>query len=537
VLSVVTVLVSRWAFVQTKKAKLGKQWAQANFFVHGKPFSVSFLLVDVQESGAFVLTLRFDCGQFAPHSLFLFHENNRFRQAAVWLIQWRWFDRFILFLIIANSVTLGLTDYSLGSIDPNTMEPLASSTWRNQIPVSSEIIFLVLFTLEFMLKVIGRGFFMDKGSYLRDGWNWLDFVVVVSGLLSSIPNMPKVSMLRTLRVLRPLRSLTILPGMKMLVRSLLASIPPLMNVVVLLSFIFFVFGILGLQMWAGIMHSRCRLLEYPIRMSVSEVPLFLQMAHAAHASPTNTVAQVYMANVLTNATAYPRCVEAGLDDQDWTFESSPWHTPQDCVWPIDLTDTRLCSLDESGLHVCSPGTWCGSNYDRFGNPRFTHEGFMQSSNFVEELNFGFTNFDWFLGAFLTIFQAITMEGWVDILYQVCVFLHVAPRVAVLTPAWSDSRCHRATLACHLLRRVDVGRLVLFAEFDARSDLGLLLRPTQQRGQNESLERGRGSMDEESCCYQRTHAPSATICRKKPEPSVTLPLESRAVVSGELGEFT
>lgn len=66
-------------------------------------------------------------------------------------------------------------------------------------------------------------------------------------LLSTIPDMPSVSILRTLRVLRPLRSLTILPGMRTLVRSLLASIPPLMNVAVLLTFIFFVFGILGTQ--------------------------------------------------------------------------------------------------------------------------------------------------------------------------------------------------------------------------------------------------------------------------------------------------
>ena len=352
----------------------------------------------------------------------------------LWLVQWRWFDRFILVLIVLNSVTLGLTDYSLSAIDPSTMEPRADSSWRNevrttcedgrrwassragapQVPARIEIVFTVLFTLEFVLKVIGRGFFMDQGSYLRNGWNWLDFTVVVSGLLSEIPSIPSVSVLRTLRVLRPLRSLTILPGMKVLVASLLASIPPLMNVVVLLSFIFFVFGILGLQLWSGVLHSRCRLTEFPVAMASTEVPLFMVNSVA---STSNATAAAYIAQVVADREAYPWCAPA-LHDDSWTFSTSPWHTARECVWPIVVSDTLLCSPDESGLHTCGPGQWCGSNYDEFGNPRFAHEGFMNSGTFIKELNYGYTNFDWFAAAFLTIFQAITMEGWVDILYQI-----------------------------------------------------------------------------------------------------------------------
>jgi len=66
---------------------------------------------------------------------------------------------------------------------------------------------------------------------------------------------------------------------------------------------------------------------------------------------------------------------------------------------------------------------CGSNFDRFGNRRFISSnepyGFsrMNSGTFYESLNWGYTNFDTFFDAFLTMFQIITMEGWTDILYQ------------------------------------------------------------------------------------------------------------------------
>ncbi len=39
----------------------------------------------------------------------------------------------------------------------------------------------IVFILEFILKVIGMGFVLEEGTYLRDGWNKLDFIVVSVG--------------------------------------------------------------------------------------------------------------------------------------------------------------------------------------------------------------------------------------------------------------------------------------------------------------------------------------------------------------------
>ena len=43
---------------------------------------------------------------------------------------------------------------------------------------------------------------------------------------------------------------------------------------------------------------------------------------------------------------------------------------------------------------------------------------MESGTFISDLNYGYTKFDWVGGAFYTIFQCITLEGWIDIMYMV-----------------------------------------------------------------------------------------------------------------------
>ena len=41
------------------------------------------------------------------------------------------------------------------------------------------IIFTSIYTVEMIGKIIGLGFFAHKHAYLRDSWNWLDFIVVI----------------------------------------------------------------------------------------------------------------------------------------------------------------------------------------------------------------------------------------------------------------------------------------------------------------------------------------------------------------------
>jgi len=45
----------------------------------------------------------------------------------------------------------------------------------------AEYVFLAIFTIEAVLKIIAYGFVMHPGAYLRNGWNILDFVIVAVG--------------------------------------------------------------------------------------------------------------------------------------------------------------------------------------------------------------------------------------------------------------------------------------------------------------------------------------------------------------------
>ena len=129
---------------------------------------------------------------------------------------------------------------------------------------NSEPIFTALFTLEFLMKVIAYGFIIGKYTYLRDAWNWIDFIVVITSLFSSLPQFHNYSAFRTFRLLRPLRSLNSLQNMKILVSTLLKSLAQLGEIIVFAIFFFLIFSILGVSIWAGSIHYRCRETEFPV---------------------------------------------------------------------------------------------------------------------------------------------------------------------------------------------------------------------------------------------------------------------------------
>lgn len=80
-------------------------------------------------------------------------------------------------------------------------------------------VFLGIYTLEMFIKLVARGFFINSYTYLRDAWNWLDFVVILSAYVtialeqtggqSSLGNLQGI---RTFRVFRVLRTISIVPG-------------------------------------------------------------------------------------------------------------------------------------------------------------------------------------------------------------------------------------------------------------------------------------------------------------------------------------
>ena len=118
------------------------------------------------------------------------------------------------------------------------------------------------FCIECVFKIIAMGFIIGKGAYLKDTWNWLDFIVVVSSLLEQY--ISNVSFLRILRLFRPLRTLTSVRSMQILVEILFQSMMALGGIMGLAVFFFTIFAILGISQWRGLSHYRCRIDEFPV---------------------------------------------------------------------------------------------------------------------------------------------------------------------------------------------------------------------------------------------------------------------------------
>lgn len=147
-------------------------------------------------------------------------------------------------IILGNTIALALED-------PTVEQQSATLQLLN-------FVFLVVYTVEALIKIAGMGLIVEPGSYLRDRWNILDIVIVLTGwvelLLQSGINL---SALRALRILRPLRSISSIEGMKTIFKVLVSSMGPLLSTLAILFFFLLVFGIAGLQLWMGILRFRC----------------------------------------------------------------------------------------------------------------------------------------------------------------------------------------------------------------------------------------------------------------------------------------
>ena len=187
------------------------------------------------------------CAGLAPRTLGMLPQQSHVRRACIYAVKSRLFERLSLTLILANCVFLAM--------DSNA--PDFSRTHIGFVLGLAEWFFLVAFTIEMVLKILALGFISTPGSYLRDPWNVIDCIVVVMGWVSLHPKVSNVSAMRTVRVLRPLRTITGIEGMRMLVATLLSSLPMLFDVLILCAFLFLIFGVIGLQTFMGKLRQEC----------------------------------------------------------------------------------------------------------------------------------------------------------------------------------------------------------------------------------------------------------------------------------------
>uniref|UniRef100_A0A3Q2Y463 Ion transport domain-containing protein n=1 Tax=Hippocampus comes TaxID=109280 RepID=A0A3Q2Y463_HIPCM len=158
------------------------------------------------------------------------------------------FDHVVLVFIFLNCITIAL---ERPNIQPHSTERIFLGV--------SNYVFTVIFLAEMAIKVVALGFCFGKQSYLQSSWNVLDGVLVFVSLVDILVSLAYsggnriLGILRVLRLLRTLRPLVIsrAPGLKLVVETLITSLRPIGNIVLICCAFFIVFGILGVQLFKG----------------------------------------------------------------------------------------------------------------------------------------------------------------------------------------------------------------------------------------------------------------------------------------------
>nr|XP_012775621.2 voltage-dependent R-type calcium channel subunit alpha-1E isoform X7 [Maylandia zebra] len=184
-------------------------------------------------------------------SLFIFGEDNVVRKYAKKITEWPPFEYMILATIIANCIVLALEQHLPGE-DKTPMSKRLEKT---------EPYFIGMFCFEAGIKIIALGFVFHKGSYLRNGWNVMDFIVVLSGILAAAGAHMNISVdlrtLRAVRVLRPLKLVSGIPSLQIVLKSIMKAMVPLLQIGLLLFFAILMFAIIGLEFYSGKLHYSC----------------------------------------------------------------------------------------------------------------------------------------------------------------------------------------------------------------------------------------------------------------------------------------
>ncbi|KAM8933347.1 sodium channel protein type 2 subunit alpha-like isoform 2-T2 [Pelodytes ibericus] len=230
-----------------------------------------------------------------------------------------------------------------------------------------EYTFTGIYTFESLIKILARGFCLEHFTFLRDPWNWLDFSVIVMAYVTEFVNLGNVSALRTFRVLRALKTISVIPGLKTIVGALIQSVKKLSDVMILTVFCLSVFALIGLQLFMGHLRNKC--VRWPPEYEPNITYYF------------NTSAGVNGSYINITLNPFNR-EEYILQEKNFYF--------------LDGSRDALLCGNSSDAGQCPKGFVC---LKTGRNP-----------------NYGYTSFDTFSWAFLSLFRLMTQDFWEN-LYQ------------------------------------------------------------------------------------------------------------------------
>ncbi|XP_078017902.1 sodium channel protein type 4 subunit alpha B isoform X2 [Epinephelus lanceolatus] len=278
----------------------------------------------------------------AEPACYLLSPFNPLRTAAIRILVHSLFSLFIMVTILTNCVFMTMSD---------------PPPWSKTV----EYVFTFIYTFEATVKIMARGFCVGGFTFLKDPWNWLDFMVISMAYLTEFIDLGNVSVLRTFRVLRALKTITVIPGLKTIVGALIQSVKKLGDVMILTLFCLSVFALVGLQLFMGNLRQKCVLIP----------PLSLSN---------------YTSDINLNVSYHGNNTGSSEDFDYFEFINNPenyYHLP-------GHIDALLCG-NSSDAGACPEGYLC---LKAGRNP-----------------NYGYTSYDTFGWAFLSLVRLMTQDFW------------------------------------------------------------------------------------------------------------------------------
>ncbi|GBP07736.1 Sodium channel protein para [Eumeta japonica] len=311
----------------------------------------------------------------ATNALWILDPFNPIRRVAIYILVHPLFSLFIITTILVNCILM---------IMPTT--PTVEST---------EVIFTGIYTFESAVKVMARGFILQPFTYLRDAWNWLDFVVIALAYVTMGIDLGNLAALRTFRVLRALKTVAIVPGLKTIVGAVIESVKNLRDVIILTMFSLSVFALMGLQIYMGVLTQKC-IKVFPEDGSWGNLTdenweRFCQ-------NETNWYEENGDFPLCGNSSGAGKSKKKVLKSLKTSEKSNNYceNLPppgSDCRHRFRSTTAVISFINRQ----CEPGYICLQGYGP--NP-----------------NYGYTSFDTFGWAFLSAFRLMTQDYWEN-LYQ------------------------------------------------------------------------------------------------------------------------
>ena len=369
-------------------------------------------------------------------SLYIFGPHNPLRLAIAKVIYHKYFEYFIIGVILISSIILAVDGPAYSKDAPVYDKDLPNLQDKLKTVMDiMDTVFLFFFVFEAMLKVIVRGFIAHEGAYLRSAWNVLDFIIVIVGLIAfgieysdgSSRDLMAVRALRTFRALRPLRMASRAQGMKVVVNALFSAVPGITNVAFVCLLFYVIFGILGLNLFMGKMYycgDASNIAAHLVPESVGVLDAAMTRAWCFrddgahfHYCPAKTDPLYASRNEWTSVLDLPRA-----SGDAWTCSKTTAGTGFTAAWDVEVSGTIGAEW------TCTPGAdtvtayASGAEFTALAAAngagdytiKSTCEPRAYQTAWVNPRDYDFDNIG---HSMLSLFEMATLEGWLEIMYH------------------------------------------------------------------------------------------------------------------------